>query len=309
MADPTQDPNQVDPRVMERNFAMPEPPAPPIAFQLPPPAKLDDVPVPKMPPLPMWGAQWQDPIGGGGDYDRKPYGFALENGTKGARVYFGTLIESVTRINVQRVAGIADILNVLASQPIIPKTTVHYPRNLSGEFGHQIATELTWFGNVYLYWEVSKNCEVTFCELRGPDKPDEFQVPKLNSDLTRDWGLNDVAKYCVLIGCVNPPSDSDPTSNEVTQYISGDVTWAVTFIPENPKAILTYLPSGTGAGTGSLTIKDCHGVTMFKMDWVNGLITAADSGNAATLLYLPNCAEISTSYSSESFSSSSVIPP
>ena len=270
----TDDLPPLDPRILMRNFAMPEPAVPPPVTALPQAAQLSPAPRVTMPALQARQAAPDydgTPVrsGGGMPDGRKPFGFALSNGTNGARIYFGTLIEAVTRINFKRERGVETVLNVLASQPRISKVSVHYPENLSADFGYKNATELTWFGDVYLYWEVSKNGEVNKVDVRGPEEPEYFAIPKLNPDLTREWEGNKVAKYWVLLGNV------DPDTREVTQYISGDVTWAMTFIPENPKTLLPLLTGGDGHSgyTGDLFWERCDGTTVKLLSAENGFVT------------------------------------
>ena len=264
------DPSQIDPRVMVRNFAMEEPMSVPVAIQLPRSPPPEAVPMSAPPPPPSFGGE-QQAVSGRGSRTEKPYGFALRNGTTGARIYFGSLLASVTKIKFVRrdLIGTADApFNVLEEEVAIPKLVQYIPTNLDTDFGYKNATELSWFGDVFLYWEIDDQGDIVAdtVEIKGPGEPDGFDVPKLKKDLSRDWGVANPkrGKYFIKIGNV------DGTTREVTQLISGDVHWHICFLLENNQA-------RTDGYSGTRNFYDCDENLIFSITWVNGIVTSEDT--------------------------------
>lgn len=158
----------------------------------------------------------------------KPFGFALAGGRTGARIHYGCLISTVTRATFGKEFPDGVEINHLLSQDPIPNVEVHPPANLDGP--DQLATELDWFGDVYLYWETDIDANVLYCDVRGPDAPPVNPIPLLNFDLEREdesgggsGSGETVYSYAVKIGSVSD-------TNEIVQEVSGDVHWSITLL-------------------------------------------------------------------------------
>jgi hypothetical protein len=156
----------------------------------------------------------------------KPFGFALAGGVSGARIHYGCLISTVTRATFGKEFPSGVEINHLLNQSPIPNVEVHPPENLDGP--DQLATELSWFGDVWLYWEVDEEGNVLLCDVRGPEQPEINPIPLLDFNLERedesDGGGGSGGSpysYAVKIGSVSE-------ENDIIQEVSGDVTWAVT---------------------------------------------------------------------------------
>jgi hypothetical protein len=186
----------------------------------------------------------------------KPFGFALAGGRTGARIHYGCLISTVTRATFGKEFPDGVEINHLLNQDPIPNVEVHPPANLDAP--DQLATELDWFGDVWLYWETDIEANVLYCDVRGPDAPPVNPIPLLNFDLEREdesggggggsgSGSGDAPySYAVKIGSVSD-------TNEIVQEISGDVHWSITLLQGDGSSSSSEssISSGSDSESGS----------------------------------------------------------
>lgn len=187
----------------------------------------------KVPPLPVAIPRASEPA-----YRRpwqKPHAFALAHGEDGASIWFGCLVASITTE--------LDDSNDDAGLTIIAEPQTIEPSNL--DTNHLLQTHLGWYGDVWLYWEVTKGgsgsgsevegWNVTLCEVRGPGRPATTPVTLGGSSEPT------TGSYCVKLGTVN---EDDP----VDQIISSDVFWSAAFILDNIGSF--SMPSESSASSG-----------------------------------------------------------
>ena len=150
--------------------------------------------------------------------------FLLSRGPNGARIYLGNLEWSVTTITYERSNG----LNHLLGQDAIPGVTRTLPDlwEESGSAAAQDWRDIDWWGDVYLEWTVDpETCEVLEARISGPEVPALSPIPELATDLSReDPASGNPPGYYLKIGTV-------PEEGDIEQVRTGNVHWAVTFIP------------------------------------------------------------------------------
>lgn len=168
-----------------------------------------------------------------------PPPFTLGMGEDGAKIYKGLLEYTITVLNFERFhleEGIS--VNSLAGQDSIKGVSKLEPGGDSGEEDDETGgwTRLDWFGDVWLYWEVDEETGTpSFCEFRGPDKPETREVGELSAELERgsegeeETGSGAGPSYCVRIGSVSE-------DGVIEQERTGNVVWDFTFVPENPNS-------------------------------------------------------------------------
>ncbi len=148
----------------------------------------------------------------------KPFSFALAHGTGGAQIWFGQFCATVTTSRFKRKFIGSREVHQFLKEDAIPNVTTHAPSNLNTDT--RKTTHLGWYGDVYLYWEVSLTGEITACDVRGPDEPDGHNIAEINSAMVRTGGAG---KYYILLGTVD-------SSSHVVQKISSDVHWSAHII-------------------------------------------------------------------------------
>lgn len=220
-------PQEIDPRVWEPNFAMqaetPDAEFPDIQTEAAEPIE-DNAPsdtgfrdiqpdttqrlAPPRPP------ERTEAVGHKERQEGKPFAFALAHGTGGASIWWGQLAACVCTVTVTRENGTIRTI----TQDTISKPIYYAPSNLDTDT--RLQTHLGWYGDVYLYWKCDENGMITAVEVKGPDTPDGENIGELDADLNRT--VTD-GKYWVLIGTVDEGSP-------VVQKISSDVPWFATII-------------------------------------------------------------------------------
>jgi len=174
--------------------------------------------------------------------DYKPYPFALRPAPDGKiHIYFGVLIHQINRMVFQN--------GLFVSQTGLSNPEVIIPEPLETDENRYKFYELDWRGEVYLYWETDSGGNVTVCELKGPEEPEQQSLPN-----------EDGGKFFVKIGSV--PSYE---IGLLDQEVSADVNWITAFAD----------PSVGGSGGGS-TDSDSGGST----DSDSGGSTDSDSGGS-----------------------------
>lgn len=176
----------------------------------------------------------------------KPHAFALTRSNGQAAIYYGQLHTIVTRLEFEHLIVDGKEVNSLASQPPIPKIDVKDPANLNSSDGRLSPTELGWFGDVYLYWEVDIEANVTLCDVRGPEAPSGTQIPSLDSKLNRE-APSGTMSYYIKLGNVPPPAGA--TMPQITQLVASDVTWAIAFVPEGGGSSESSSSSGSSSSS------------------------------------------------------------
>lgn len=153
--------------------------------------------------------------GSGEDYldgiaANNPFPFALTRFESGAGIYFGHLIVAISQAALSFDPGVEQ---VQVFQQEIPNPVVYAPVNLESD--HSIATELGWFGDVFLQWTVTSAGVMIEAEIVGPTEPTAVPIPSYDSDAP---GSPTDCLYFVKIGNV-------PSSGVITQDHGSDVFW------------------------------------------------------------------------------------
>ena len=142
--------------------------------------------------------------------DYKPYPFALRPAPKGKiHIYFGVLVHQINKMVIGP--------DGLVSQTGLSNPQTVVPSNLSSAENRYKFYDLDWRGDVYLYWETDSAGNVTLCELKGPDAPDQQSLPN-----------EDGGKFWVKIGNV-AEGDGGYDIPSLDQNISTDVYWITAF--------------------------------------------------------------------------------
>ena len=176
----------------------------------------------------------------------KPFAFALGSGKDGATIFFGQLLSTVSIIRFKRFKVAGEWVNSLIAQDPIKGVITTVPGNLDTGDAKMLPTELSWFGDVYLYWEANSSTgKIDKCEIRGPGTPEGSDIKELDETLSRGSGSGSdgEGKYYVKIGTV------DEKDGVTDQAISSDVTWAVTLIPEGNTSSDSSSSSGSSEGS------------------------------------------------------------
>jgi len=177
----------------------------------------------------------------------KPFGFALSMGPTGARIYYGQLHTSVTRVLLKAFTSGDSVVRGVSKQEEIPTVTVHDPFGAFSIDARKLkAIELGWFGDVFLKWKITvATGEVTDVAISGPDTPTSLPVDVYPPELPATERTVTVGEYYVKIGSVS-------SSGDVVQEISGDVTWAITLAtPDEPGGAIGTNHPWKVAGTGT----------------------------------------------------------
>ena len=139
--------------------------------------------------------------------DYKPYPFALRPAPEGKiHIYFGVLVHQINRMVFEN--------GLFVSQTGLTNPQVIIPEPLETDENRYKFYELEWRGDVYLYWETDSGGNVTKCELKGPEAPEQQSLPN-----------EDGGKFWVKIGSV-PSYEIDSLDQEV----SADVNWITAFV-------------------------------------------------------------------------------
>jgi len=183
--------------------------------------------------------------------DYKPYPFALRPAPDDKiHIYFGVLVHQINRMVFEN--------GLFVSQTGLTNPQVIIPEPLETDENRYKFYELEWRGNVYLYWETDSGGNVTKCELKGPEAPEQQSLPN-----------EDGGKFFVKIGSV-PSYEIESLDQEV----SADVNWITAFAdPESGSGGSTDSDSGgsTDSDSGGSTSTSDSGsdksTAIVPMDW------------------------------------------
>lgn len=132
----------------------------------------------------------------------KPFPFALRRDGSGFRVYKGSLISQINRMQFDSSGRYVSQVG-LAEPEVIEVANIQVGADYETE-------EFNWSGDVYLYWETDSKGKVNLCEIRGPGEPNVQELP-LTDGATK-------GQFFVKIGSV-------PANGEIVQDIGSDVYW------------------------------------------------------------------------------------
>lgn len=174
----------------------------------------------------------------------KPFSFALRPAPDDQiHIRYGVLIHQINKMLFDT-DGL--VTQVGVSDPV---TTI--PQNFIGEEGNRyLFATLEWRGNVYLYWETDSTGSVTFCDIRGPEKPTSQALPNPLG-----------GKFSFLIGTVN---DYDiPT---VDQNLASDFFW-ITAFGENDGSAGSDSSTSTSTSTSTSDSGSDKSTAIVPMPW------------------------------------------
>jgi hypothetical protein len=178
--------------------------------------------------------------------DYKPYPFALRPAPEEKiHIYFGVLVHQINRMVFEN--------GLFVSQTGVSNPQVIVPTPLSSDENRYKFYELDWRGDVYLYWETDTSGNVTLCELKGPEAPEQQSLPN-----------DDGGKFYVKIGTV-AAGEAGYDIPSLDQEISTDVYWLTAFAdPEDAGS------DGSGSDSGSSSPSDSgsdKSTAIVPMDW------------------------------------------
>lgn len=175
----------------------------------------------------------------------KPFPFALRRDEDGFRVYKGSLISQVNRMQF-------DSSGRYVSQVGLAEPTVVEVTNIEVQADYETEA-FDWSGAVYLYWETDSKGVVNLCEIRGPDEPDVQELP-LTDGATK-------GKFFVKIGTV-------PANGEIVQDIGSDVYWHGAFIDNQSSSSSGSGGSGSSGASGGGSVSGSDKSTaIVPMPW------------------------------------------
>lgn len=153
----------------------------------------------------------------------KPFPFALEYDSSGARIYYGELLVAINQTalsGTQETTGVYHFSLVIEQQEI-PNPTAYVPVNLDTDDLSK-PTKLGWFGDVFLQWECDENAvmDPDSVEIVGPDTPSSIPIPAFSSTSPPPMTT---CRYFVKIGTV-------PEDGRVIQNHASDVFWQISLI-------------------------------------------------------------------------------
>lgn len=166
----------------------------------------------------------------------KPFPFALKkvDGGGGFRMWSGRLISAINQLAFTPDGLYQDQVGVNNPQ-------VDLPANMAAGPDHE-STEFNWNGDVYAYWETDGAGLVTLFEIRGPDPPEQINLPLEDGD---------TAKFNVKIGSV--PAGA----GEIEQIIGSDIFWYGAFVTQDSESgDGSEAPPGSSGGSSSGSGKD-----------------------------------------------------
>ena len=175
--------------------------------------------------------------------DYKPYPFALRPAPEEKiHIYFGVLVHQINRMVFEN--------GLFVSQAGVSNPQVIVPEPLETDENRYKFYELDWRGDVYLYWETDSAGNVTLCELKGPDAPDQQSLPN-----------DDGGKFWVKIGTV-AAEEAGYDIPSLDQQISTDVYWLTAFVDPEDAGSDSSDSEGSTSDSGS-----DKSTAIVPMDW------------------------------------------
>lgn len=162
----------------------------------------------------------------------KPFSFALEYDTSGARIWFGTLTVAINQTALTldipgqptpaEGATLYPSVQIHVEQQEIPQPVVYNPVNFDGE-DRMLPYKLGWFGNVFLQWECDENAvmDPLSVEIVGPATPSSVPIPLYSTGTPPPVTT---CRYFVKLGSV------DEGTGEVIQDWASDYAWQINLI-------------------------------------------------------------------------------
>ena len=183
--------------------------------------------------------------------DYKPYPFALRPAPEGKiHIYFGVLVHQINRMVFEN--------GLFVSQTGVGNPQVIVPSNLSSAENRYKFYDLDWRGDVYLYWETDSGGNVTSCELKGPDEPEQQSLPN-----------EDGGKFWVKIGNV-AEGDAGYDIKSLDQNISTDVYWLTAFADPEDGSDGSDSSTSSSSSSSSSSTSDSgsdKSTAIVPMDW------------------------------------------
>ena len=181
--------------------------------------------------------------------DYKPYPFALRPAPdEKIHIYFGVLVHQINRMVFEN--------GLFVSQTGVVNPQVIIPTPLSSAENRYKFYTLDWRGDVYLYWETDSGGNVTLCELKGPEAPEQQSLPN-----------DDGGKFWVKIGTV-AAGEAGYDIPSLDQEISTDVYWLTAFVdPEDGSDGSDSSSSSSSSSTSTSDSGSDKSTAIVPMGW------------------------------------------